>query len=63
MNPIKINREWSNLNTVKISFFKVAVPHIKFATEDMKMTKKRNKNGYPTHILHPITQKRINTGE
>ena len=41
MNPINIYREWLNLNTVQISFCKVAVPLIKFAIKDVKMTKKR----------------------
>ena len=41
MNPTKINKEWSKLNTVKISFCKVAVPLIKFAIKDIKITKKR----------------------
>ena len=50
MIPIKIYKEWSNLNTVKISFCKVAVPLIKFAIKDEKMTKKTSKIGYPTHI-------------
>ena len=50
MNPIKIYKEWSNLNTVKISFCKVAVPLIKFVIKDVKMTKKSTENGYPTHI-------------
>ena len=40
MNPIKICKEWSNLNTDKISFCKVAVPLIKFAIKDIKITKK-----------------------
>ena len=40
VNPIKIYKEWSNLNTVKISFYKVAVPLIKFGIKDVKMTKK-----------------------
>ena len=43
MNPIKIYREWANLNTVKISFCKVAVPLIKFAIKDVKMTKNIHK--------------------
>ena len=64
MNLIKINKEWSTLNTVKISFCKVAVPLIKFAIKDVKMTKNVQKNGYPSHIKHPITQeKRINIGK
>ena len=33
-------REWPNLNTVKISFCKVAVPLVKFAIKDLKMTEK-----------------------
>ena len=40
MNHIKIYKDWSNLNTIKISFCKVAVPLIKFAIKDIKMTKK-----------------------
>ena len=36
--PIKFYREWPNLNTVKISFCKVAVPLVKFASKDLKMT-------------------------
>ena len=43
MNPIKIYKEWANLNTVKISFCKVAVTLINFAIKDVKMTKKRKK--------------------
>ena len=50
MNLIKINKEWSNLNTVKISFCKVAVPLIKFAIKDVKNDQKTSNNGYPTHI-------------
>ena len=49
MNAIKISKEWSNLNTVKISFCKVAVPLIKFSIKDVKMTQKHKKNGYPTY--------------
>ena len=41
--PRKIYNGWSNFNTVKISFCKVAVPHIKFSIKDIKMTKKRLK--------------------
>ena len=47
MNTIKNHKEWSNLNTVKTSFYKVAVPLVKFAIEDVKMTKKRQKKSYP----------------
>ena len=47
MNPIKIYKEWSNLNTVQISFCKVAVPLIKFAIKDVNY-QKNVKN--PTHI-------------
>ena len=36
--PIKLYREWPNLNTVKISFCKVAVPLVKFAIKDLKAT-------------------------
>ena len=39
---IKIYKEWSILNTVKISFCKLAVPLIKFATKDEKMTPPKN---------------------
>ena len=42
-NPIKIYKEWSNLNTVKVSFCKVAVPFFKFAIKDIKMTKNHKK--------------------
>ena len=38
--PIKFYREWPNLNTVKISFCKVAVPLVKFAIKNLNMTKK-----------------------
>ena len=37
---IKFYREWPNLNNVKISFCKVAVPFVKFAIKDLKMTEK-----------------------
>ena len=52
MNPIKIFKEKSNLNTVKVSFCKVAMPLIKFAIKDVKMTekKKKKKNWLHTHI-------------
>ena len=40
MNHIKIYKEWSNLNTVKISFCKVDVALIKFVIKDVKITKK-----------------------
>ena len=51
MKPIKIYKEWSNLNTVKILFRKVAEPLIKFAIKDLKNDpQKTSKNGYPTHI-------------
>ena len=36
--PIKFYREWPNLNTVKILFCKVAVPLVKFAIKDLRMT-------------------------
>ena len=52
MNPIKIYKEWSNLNTVKISFCKVAVRLIKFAIKDVKMTK-NVKNWLPYLYLAP----------
>ena len=42
--PIEFYREWSNLNTVKISFCKVAVALVKFAIKDLKMTKKHQNN-------------------
>ena len=46
--PIKFYREWSNLNTVKISFCKVAVPLVVFAIKDLKMTEKhQNKATLP----------------
>ena len=37
---IKFYREWPNLNTVKISFCKMAVPLVKFMIKDLKMTEK-----------------------
>ena len=40
---IKICMVWSNLNTVKILFCKVAVSLIKIAIKDIKMTKKKKK--------------------
>ena len=40
---IKIYKEWSILNTVKISFCKVAVSLIKFAIKDETMTPKKKK--------------------
>ena len=39
--PIKFHKEWPNLNTVNISFCKLAVPRVKFEIKDLKMTKKR----------------------
>ena len=36
MNPIKMYKELSNLNTVKISFCKVALPLTKFANKIVK---------------------------
>ena len=46
--PIKFNREWPNLNTVKLLFCKVAVPNFKFAIKDLKMTEKhQNKATLP----------------
>ena len=46
--PIKFYREWPNLNTVKILFCKVAVPLVKFAIKDLKMTEKhQNKATLP----------------
>ena len=39
--PIKFYRELINLNTVKFSFCKVAVPLVKFAIKDLKTTEKR----------------------
>ena len=57
MNPINIWKEWSNLNTVKISFCKVAVPFIKFAIQDVKMTKNRKQHSYPTpYLAHYFTR-------
>ena len=38
MYPIKFYREWLNLDTVKISFCKIAVSLVKFAIKDLKMT-------------------------
>ena len=38
---MKFYREWPNLNAVKISFCKVAMPLVKFAIKDLKMTEKR----------------------
>ena len=57
VNPIKIYKEWSNLNTIKILFCKVAVPLIKFAIKDVKMTKTCQK-WLPNPYLAPY-----NTGE
>ena len=58
MNPIKIIKEWSNLNTVKISFCKVAVLLIKFAIKDVKLTKKKNvKKWLPYPHLAPYNTK------
>ena len=48
--PIKFYRERPNLNTVKISFCKVALPFVKFAIKDFKNERKTSKQGYPTHI-------------
>ena len=46
--PIKFYRERPNLNTVKISFCKVAVPLVKFAIKGLKMTEKhQNKATLP----------------
>ena len=62
MNPIKINKndQISTLSKFHFVSCKVAVPLIKCAIKDVRMTK----NGHSTHILHPITQeKMINTGE
>ena len=42
--PIKFYREWPNLNPVKISFCKVAVPLVKFTIKDLKMTEKHQNN-------------------
>ena len=42
--PIKFYREWPNLNPFKILFCKVAVPLVKFAIKDLKMTKKYQNN-------------------
>ena len=42
--PIKFYREWLNLNTVKILFFKATVPLVKFAINDLKMTEKHQNN-------------------
>ena len=43
INPIKFYKEWWNLNTIKISFCKVAVPRVKFMIKEVKMTTKRKK--------------------
>ena len=54
--PIKFYREWPNLNTLKISFCKVAVPLVKFAIKDLKTTEKRqNKATLP--YLAPYNKK------
>ena len=46
--PIKFYTEWLNLNTVKISFCKVAVPLVKFVIKCLKMTEKhQNKATLP----------------
>ena len=39
--PITFYREWPNLNTVKISFGKMAVPLVKFMIKHLKTTEKR----------------------
>ena len=57
MNHIKIYKKWSNLNTVKISFHKVAMPLIKFAIKDVKMTKKNVKNWLPYPYLAPYNRR------
>ena len=54
MNPIKIYKEWSNLNTVKILFCKVAVPLIKFAIKDEKMTTKKKKKMATIPIVNTL---------
>ena len=38
--PIKFYRELPNLNTVKSSFCKMAVPLVEFAIKDLNMTEK-----------------------
>ena len=43
LKPIKIIKEQSNLNIVKISFRKVAVPLIKFTIKDVKISQKFKK--------------------
>ena len=44
MNPIKIYKEWYNLNTLKVSFCNAAVPLIKFVIKAVKIkTKNRQK--------------------
>ena len=48
--PIKFYREWQNLNPVKISFYKVAVPLVQFAIKGLKMTEKhQNKATLPMY--------------
>ena len=55
--PIKFYREWPNLNTVKISFCKVAMPLFKFAIKDLKTTEKhQNKATLP--IISTLYHKR-----
>ena len=55
MNPIKIYKGWSNLNTVKISICKVAVPLIRFAIKDIKMIKNFKNKRLPYPYLAPYT--------
>ena len=51
MYPTKFCRELLNLNIVKILFCKVAVPLVKFAIKDLKMTEKhQNKATLPIFI-------------
>ena len=47
MNPMKIYSECLKLNTVQISFCKVAVALIKFAIKDVNMTKKNVRTWLP----------------
>ena len=51
--PIIFYRKWSNLNTVKISFCKVAVSLVKFAIEDLKRPKNvKTRLPYPYLVFY-----------
>ena len=52
--PIKFYRELINLNTVKFSFCKVAVPLVKFAIKDLKTTEKRQKQAATLPIFSTL---------